>query len=1105
MIGARIHARATEAALLVGSEKLSTLASTAADDRAADPGESSAMLQDFAAALQELIAPNQKGDSPEPSSKEGTHARGSATNSKPGQTNDQNTSIIQAELPASPEALSVPQFGEPGNSDQPVANDWQPNFSINPNEHSAKSFVSSVQSRSSSHKSHSLVHLTTNSYSFASRASRKGFQAFGSGSMVEPKATPRTFPIVELRPSTVTHDDKIPASEVRTSTKVNNERLRSDKASENEFVKNKPTADLANEHGLPQTRSLMITNPAGESKQIQQTTTSAHLDSTIHYSATSKQSGTGLDSHPMLMPRTVSRSASSSDSLRSQVSTLVSPRVPSIANATTTPVREEPKSTHSTTSRVDRTTASGILSLKTSKSDQLSQVTVQSSYRAAGSQFGSANLATFAKPVAELTSSEPPGPSLKTANTIGAHSSSYASSPTRPGASRSTAERGLESGGVQSVLDIQAKSSASVLQSLPKSHELAPHITSTKPNTSASFDGAIFVHPENAVGRTPKISNSRDSMKATLNQARATASHETHRPPIRETRSVAMAGEQLKATVNGPNLSKDADATEFERPFADANRPTGAPRGSNTSQPYELSKNDEGPKGSHQDVSPDARAISGGLAQTVSFGAGHSSLEAQAGIGTVGPTGVAEKPAGVNHATPYVYEKSDPSNLRIEVPGNAVTEPTINRIHTNATNGIPKGNNDSSASHPGATNSEKVEAQPASDDVSSISAATRGDALGIDTIKPMASRISPDDGTVSTLPRIPERTRSSAVSDGGSKDLTVPEKQSSKVAPEESTRRTFDLQSEDRMFVPISDRESNRIGQDTISGIAKANLVQSLESAAPANPTRREPLNTADSIFQRSLKGEPTLSGIVVGTPTVERRRIEKDDSTDQLSESQTKVPRTNNAGSASATESYPKPIKLAEALPVQEHTNPTNDRSLSNVQTDMKVVHANSQLELPETVKNATQRLTDGQSAPTSAISGVFRADNVPASSTPTAQAESVKIVQDATQLVAPARIANLSVENAQGQITHAILREHAGTIDVKIVTSSSVGAQRVAGEIETMRQNFDAAGLRLGHSEVSYQDGGGRHRDDNYKPATSSTRSNNEQETFNLNEVVE
>ncbi len=113
---------------------------------------------------------------------------------------------------------------------------------------------------------------------------------------------------------------------------------------------------------------------------------------------------------------------------------------------------------------------------------------------------------------------------------------------------------------------------------------------------------------------------------------------------------------------------------------------------------------------------------------------------------------------------------------------------------------------------------------------------------------------------------------------------------------------------------------------------------------------------------------------------------------------------------------------------------------------------------------------------------------------------------VQEVSPLIESGRVAELKVQLADGQSAHATIREHAGSVDVKIVTSDNAAAQRIVGEVDTMRQNLDAAGVRLGHSEVSYQrgDGGGR-RQDSERPASQSTRNAEKQETFTLSEVVE
>ena len=116
------------------------------------------------------------------------------------------------------------------------------------------------------------------------------------------------------------------------------------------------------------------------------------------------------------------------------------------------------------------------------------------------------------------------------------------------------------------------------------------------------------------------------------------------------------------------------------------------------------------------------------------------------------------------------------------------------------------------------------------------------------------------------------------------------------------------------------------------------------------------------------------------------------------------------------------------------------------------------------------------------------------------------IRQLQGLGQQIETARVAELKVQLADGQTAHATVRERAGSIEVKIVTSTNGSAQRISGEIDTMRQNLDAAGLRLGHSEVSYQQGnkGGRNSQEYMREPQTNERGDNE-ETFTLSEVVE
>ncbi len=116
------------------------------------------------------------------------------------------------------------------------------------------------------------------------------------------------------------------------------------------------------------------------------------------------------------------------------------------------------------------------------------------------------------------------------------------------------------------------------------------------------------------------------------------------------------------------------------------------------------------------------------------------------------------------------------------------------------------------------------------------------------------------------------------------------------------------------------------------------------------------------------------------------------------------------------------------------------------------------------------------------------------------------IRQTQDVTTQIEAARVAELTVQLADGQTAHAMVRERAGSIDVKIVTSTNASAQRVSSEIDTMRQNLDAAGLRLGQAEVSYQQGGSGRRDgQEQEPRSLQAASKTDRSIFTLSEVAE
>lgn len=125
-----------------------------------------------------------------------------------------------------------------------------------------------------------------------------------------------------------------------------------------------------------------------------------------------------------------------------------------------------------------------------------------------------------------------------------------------------------------------------------------------------------------------------------------------------------------------------------------------------------------------------------------------------------------------------------------------------------------------------------------------------------------------------------------------------------------------------------------------------------------------------------------------------------------------------------------------------------------------------------------------------------------------PVARSQEVTGIRMTTEASAPrepAHAVSLTVHLADGQTAQASVRERAGAVDVKILTPTAASAERVSSEMNGMRQNLDAAGIRLGHSEVSYQGGDGGHHGhrDGYRPPTENPSGG--KDVFIMSEVVE
>jgi len=203
-----------------------------------------------------------------------------------------------------------------------------------------------------------------------------------------------------------------------------------------------------------------------------------------------------------------------------------------------------------------------------------------------------------------------------------------------------------------------------------------------------------------------------------------------------------------------------------------------------------------------------------------------------------------------------------------------------------------------------------------------------------------------------------------------------------------------------------------------------------------------------------------------------------------------------------------PSVFSMPKATDSQGRFPVLNSTDVGPITASPTVVQANTQGTNPAPISfNAALR----QSAPNpksipvvTAEGGSHTFDASPAA--PVAESQPLRSTQELAPLIETGRTANLTVQLADGQTAHATVRERAGSVEVKIVTSTSSAADRVTGEINSMRQNLDAAGLRLEHSEVSYQQGSGKGRDGQENQSQRQPQANQSaNDIFTLSEVAE
>ncbi len=155
--------------------------------------------------------------------------------------------------------------------------------------------------------------------------------------------------------------------------------------------------------------------------------------------------------------------------------------------------------------------------------------------------------------------------------------------------------------------------------------------------------------------------------------------------------------------------------------------------------------------------------------------------------------------------------------------------------------------------------------------------------------------------------------------------------------------------------------------------------------------------------------------------------------------------------------------------------------------------------------------RSVDGKeiSTPTAAPAATPNKEAHSIDTQPASRAAETAPIRAAAEVASPreaSRTVSITVQLAGGQSARASVRERAGAVDVKILTPTAAAAQRVSSEMDGMRQNLDAAGIKLGHSEISYQqgDGGGGQGREGYRPPAQNASANGK-DVFYTNEVIQ
>ncbi len=195
---------------------------------------------------------------------------------------------------------------------------------------------------------------------------------------------------------------------------------------------------------------------------------------------------------------------------------------------------------------------------------------------------------------------------------------------------------------------------------------------------------------------------------------------------------------------------------------------------------------------------------------------------------------------------------------------------------------------------------------------------------------------------------------------------------------------------------------------------------------------------------------------------------------------------------------------KLAQSSVNQAGDAAASSAQLSAQKSPDAIAPLTPQLQRLRTTAGSRDAARQSSDSPSLASDAAASGDGKPVART--SEAAAIRLTPEVTAPRDPAHAVSITVQLASGQTAQASVRERAGAVDVKILTPTAASAQRVSSEMDGMRQNLDAAGIKLGHSEVSYQrgDGGQQGHREGYRPPAQN-QSATGSEVFSINEVAQ